>query len=233
MGSFAWDLPLEFGGAPSSGEKIYRALRGALGAGGVAPSEDGIDGLILYAEAQALAACAAFDERAALQAFPSFAIDNLPAYEDVLGLVPAPDEDETTRRANASIEWASARSAEIPTLSVLLKQIDSRLSVLDDTWANSKVSVVGMPFYPFVIETWMNPPSTSGLAAYSSRSEFYVLLDLGAPGTIPGLPELAIIEQVKRFLKKVLPAEVIPFVVTEVGLIAGVSPVGYAGITGA
>lgn len=233
MGTFGWDLPLEFGGAPSSGEKIYNTFRSMLGTGGVAISEDGIDGLELRAEAQALAACAAFDERAAFQCYPNLAIDTIEVFEEILGIVPGASATEQDRRDEISEEWIARNSSEIPTLQVLLQKIDPRLKVLDGDWTNSKVTITGMPFYPYLHEGWMNPPPYSQLPAYSSRSEFFVLLDIGIPGFVPGLPELAIIERVKRLLKIVLPAEDLPYITTEVGLIAGVSPVGFAGVTGA
>lgn len=233
MGSFGWNLPLEFGGAPSADEKIYRSLRAMLGTGGVAVTETGIDGLELLCEAQALAAISAFDERAALQSYPNFLIDNLSAFEDILGIIPGASDSEEARREVIASEWVARRSSEIPTLQQTLLQIDSRLLVLDDSWANSKVTIFGLPFYPYVETAWMTGPKFTAFPSYSSRSEFFVLLNLGMAGAVPGKAELAIIDRVRRLLKLVLPAGDVPYIITEnTGLIAGVSPVGYAGVQG-
>ena len=232
MGSFGWSFAGDFGGAPSGDEKMYNALRSMLGKGGISVIPEGIDDLEIQADALALAAIAAFDERAALQIFPNLAIDAIPSYEAILGIVPGKDDPEDAERQAVAADWVARNSAEIPTLTERLQAIDSRLSVLDDTWANAKVTHPGMPFWPYVKLSWMNDLPMALLPLYSSRSEFYVLLNLGTPGTIPGPAELDVIAQVTRLLKIVLPAEVIPYITTEVGLIAGVSPVGYAGVTG-
>lgn len=232
MGSFGWSFGLDFGGAPSGDEKMYNALRSLLGEGGVSIVPEGIDDLEVQADAQALAAIAAFDERAAMQVFPGNAIDAVDGYSELLGIVPSKSDTEEDVRELAATEWVARNSAEIPTLLVRLQAIDPRISILDEAWANAKVTRPGMPFYPYSTSPWMNPPNGASLPLYSSRSEFFVLLNLGAPGRIPTEDDLAVIARVKNLLKIVLPAEVVPYVITEVGLIAGVSPVGFAGVTG-
>jgi hypothetical protein len=240
FGGFA-TFPLELGGDASSLEKTYAALRGSLGIGGVAVDDSGIDGLILEAHAMGLDAIFSLDERAALQAFPSSMIDNLPDAEEILRIVPPPGATEADRRATVVAKWTKRISSEIPTLQALLTAIDSRLTVLDTGWANSFTMEIGRAFEPYVPGPTTGPAfllgptgtkSFSKYPAYSSRDEVVVLFDLGAPGTIPGNAELRILAFAKALLDDVLPSCVRPYLITEVGLIAGLSPVGYAGVTG-
>lgn len=238
MGRYGWPLPLELGGGPSSDEKYYRALRSALGIGGYSVVEDGIDGLELQMEAMGLAAIEAFDERAALQAFQHLAQDNIPVFEDILRIVPPPGATDEDRRLAILELWTVLRSAVIPTFGEVLADIDERLSILDPEWSNSHVTLLGRAFEPYSVpydgqafNLGDGTKKFTDFPNYSTRSKFFVLFDLG-DGVVPGLAELAIMSKVKRLLKLTLPSEVRPYIITAVGLIAGVSPVGYAGVSG-
>jgi hypothetical protein len=242
MGAFGGlaTFPLEMGGDETSLAKTYNALRGMLGFGGFALDDTGIDGLFLAAYAMGLDAVFSLDERAALQVFPDLSIDLIPSYEEILRIVPEPGATEEDRREAITAAWTKRISAEIPTLNALLKAIDSRFSVLDTVWANSKVTIYGRAFEPYApgistsVAFSLGPFGTKGWSDYpmfSTRDEVAVLFDLGV-GIAPGLPEQRIMGIGKSLLDEVLPSWVRPNIITSVGLIAGVSPVGYAGVTG-
>lgn len=241
MSGLGWQaaLPLEMGGGDGLVESTYKALRSSLGVGGYAQNENGIDGLELACEAIGLAAVAAFDERAALQAFPNCATDAIPSYEDILGIAPPPGATEEQRRETITTQWTRQISAVIPTLNETLQQIDLRLSVVDVVWANSKVTVPGRAFEPFVpgpgeafdlgpigAQTWSNWPM------YSSRDEVSVLFDIGV-GVVPGPPELATLATVKSILDDVLPSWTRPYIVTSLGFVTAQSLTGYTGVLAA
>lgn len=230
-------LPLELGGDPSSTEAAYKALRSMLGKNGVAVSEDGIDGLELACEAMGLAAISAFDERAALQAFPSLAIDAIAWFEDILLIKPDPAATEQDRRVAAALAWVQVFSSEIPTLEQELKTVDTRFRVLDTAWANSKTTIFGRAFQPGVTSTEQPPFDPDGSKPfsdwpkYSSRDIVVALLDIGT-GTSLTAEELRIHAAGRRLMRNAIPAWNEAVVITEIGLTAGESPVGFAGVTG-
>lgn len=239
MGSFGGraTFPIELGGDDTALEKTYVAFRGMLGVGGVSVDDGGIDGLLLTAWAIGIAAIYAFDERAALQFFPDVSIDLIPVFEDILRIVPDAGATEEDRRIAVAVAWTKQLSAEIPTLSTILKSIDPRFSVLDPAWATAQVTIRGRAFEPYA------PGPATGQAfrlgadgskgwsdypMFSTRDVVSVLLDLGS-GTVPGLAEKRLISEALKILDEVLPSFVRPQVVTSVGLIAGVTPIGYTG----
>jgi len=210
-----------------------------LGIGGSAPDDGGIDGLLNQATALGLDAVASLDERAAVQVFPNLSKDLLPNYEEILLKAPSPGATEQDRREAVLAGWTLQISAEIPTLNSALKSIDSRFSVLDPSWANSKVTIFGRAFAPYApgssiggafnlgsdgSKTWTDYP------AYSTRDEFSILFDLGA-GIVPGIEESRIITIARDLLDSVLPSTSRYWIITALGLIAGVSPVGYTGVS--
>lgn len=229
-------MPVDLGGDDSPVEKSYKALRSALGDGGTSEDEDSIDALRLISMSIGLAASAAFDERAALQAFPSLAQDALPAYEDILGIVPSVDETDVQRRADASSRWVDVQSSEIPILTATLRALDARFSVLDTPWSTSRVTLMGRAFAPYVPgadpfsrgvsgeRTWSDYPN------FSDRDIVVAVLDIGA-GIPPGSKELSLIRRGEEILADALPAWAEGSVITEVGFFTTSSLTGCAGVT--
>lgn len=232
-------FPLELGGGDDSTVKAFKSLQALLGVGGFSIFDDGIDALRLTSIAMGLSAFIDFDERAALQFYPDHAIDNLPIYEDVLKIVTSEAQSEEDRRAAVTERWTQQWSSEIPILQSLLKNIDARFSIVDVSWEKSQTTVFGRAVRPY-ITTASDPhfqldTGSKGYTdwpAYSTRDEVYVLFDLGTPGAVPDSDELRIMQRAKDFLDQVLPSPTRHYILTELGLIAGVSPVGYAGVQG-
>lgn len=230
-------MPLELGGDDSSVDALYKFLRSALGDGGTSESEQSIDGLRLSAIALGMAAANAFDERAAMQAFPSLAIDATPAYEEILGIVPGVNETDHERRQETGRRWTTVQSSELPTLTAELKEIDPRFSVLDTSWSKSKTSEEARAFEayqpgadvfrlgPDGIQTWASYPN------YSDRDLVFALFDIGA-GVLPGPPELSAIRRALDLLDDALPAWNEGDVITEFGFFTASSLTGYAGVDG-
>ena len=81
-------LPLELGGGPTDAERIYTALRRAMGQGGAGP-EGGIEDLWRQCKARAIADAGLGLEAAVLQAFPGEATELLETWEELLGVQPA------------------------------------------------------------------------------------------------------------------------------------------------
>lgn len=230
-------FPLELGGDDSSVEKAYGFFRGALGEGGSAGDDSGIDGLRNASIALGLAAISAFDERAALQAFPHLAIDALPSFEQTLGIVPPADATEHGRREVVAQRWTEVRSSEIPTLVEMLQRIDPRFVVHDTVWSASTTVQTGRAFEAytpapgedFALGT-AGTRSFSEWPNYSDRDVTVALLDIGA-GIAPGRSELAAIRAAQELLDDALPAWDLGYVITELGFVTNSSLTGYAGVS--
>ena len=125
MGGIGWQngLPFQIGGGESDTETVYRALRQSVGGreGGGAGPEGGIEDAWRMAKAEALAAAAAVEERAALQAFPQYATDFLDVWESILGVPPAGSTAD--RQAACAAALTEQVSALIPNLRTAIKRV--------------------------------------------------------------------------------------------------------------
>jgi len=121
-------LPLHIGGGPSEEEKVYQVLRSAVGKGGSAPNELGIDGLWRRARALGLASATSATRRAIYNAFPFLSTDLLPHYERTLGIVVAPDTPDAARRELVAAMWPAKASAVVSDVQGELRRIDSRFT---------------------------------------------------------------------------------------------------------
>ena len=225
MGGYGGPWPLDFGGGPTEEEKAYQALRKAVGEGGSAIREDGIDALWRRCKAMGLAAASTPVERAALQAFPQIATDHLPVYEDVFGIVPPEDATDQDRRI-AIVAAYTAKAAENELdLAVGLTAIDTRLAPVAIPRALAWYVQFGKAFEPQDGAPSYGPVFKSTPCPNTS-SDFYVPVQLTlAAGPMPTPVDVASIAKAKTFLRAALPSWVDFAVVTNLGpFILDVSP---------
>lgn len=218
--------PFQWGGGPTDEEIVYNALRSAVGEGGSAKDDTGIDGLWRRCRARGLAAVGSFAERAALQAFPQIATDHIPVYEAELRIIPpegATDEDR--RQAIVAAYTLKAAQNELELADRLL-EIDPRFLVVNMPRALATTVQLGKAFQP-----------QDGIPAYGGgrfgsawpnySSDFCVVVRLPTVAAMPTPVDLASITYAKRLLRKILPSWVDFSVVTSTGpFLIGVSPLG-------
>lgn len=124
-------IPTEVGGGASETEKAYGIISRAMGTGGIAQNEEGIDGLWRRSRAKGLAAATSAYRRAVYNAFPHLATDLLPSYERTLGLTAAPGATEQQRREAVWDAYVTQASAVVPELSRRLEAIDARFALVE------------------------------------------------------------------------------------------------------
>lgn len=149
MAGAGWSnpFPVVFGGAPTSTERVYDALRGAVGIGGAARDEDSLEAIWRQCKARAIAAGLSFDERAALQAFPHLATDALPYYErSLLDRQRDPEDTDQDRRVRLAAKWTDERGGSHSDILAGLTAIDSRFSVLSVSDADTTTTVLGRAY---------------------------------------------------------------------------------------
>lgn len=221
----AW--PLEFGGAPTREDLAYRALKSAVGKGGSAENEGGIDGLWRRCKAAGLAAASSAVERAALQAFPHLATDHIPVYEEVFGIVPPEGATDEDRRI-AIVAAYTARVAENENeLLVGLLAIDPRFSLAVIPRALAWYVQAGKAFEPQDgIPTY--GPVAKSTPCPNASSDFYVPVLLTIATVLPTPVDVASVAKAKRYLRAMLPSWVDFSVITSTGpFLADVSPLDF------
>jgi hypothetical protein len=154
MGGFGGlnPYPFQYGGGPTDVEKIWRALRAALGVDlsgkPVAGPEDGLEDSWRKAKAKALAAAGAVFERAVLQGFPGVATDYLGEWETILGL-PGTEPTDHERRLAAAAAYAFRPRSDCPGLTESVQRIDAALAAdASLQWDQFRVAEPGKPFEP-------------------------------------------------------------------------------------
>ena len=225
MSGLDWDsqIPLDVGGGPSVREQIYAALRNAMGTGGTARREDGIDAL--WRQCRAIAIANAFEsvERAALQVFPELCTDHIPVYEARYVLHPRPGANDVERRAAISAARYRAAAGDAPSIRRMAQEIDSRADILSFPWDMSNVIAGGVR--PFdedgELTAW---PNHSSVAFHCT-----VLLDVATDpdySPTPSAADLRAIALLLAMLADTLNVWTTFDVVTSVGFLADISPVG-------
>jgi hypothetical protein len=194
-------FPLEYGGETID-EEVYGVLRNAVGIGGSARDDQGIDGLWRQCKAQAIASLLTTGERAALQVFPQIATDHLPVYEEELGLVPGEGATDEERRADVVAAWTRRLRADVPSLRQQIQLVDARADVLDVPRASSVVVVMGKAFEPQDGTPDYGPRLSTAYPAYAS--EFLTPVTLAVAGGIPSAADLLVMARLKRVLRDVL-----------------------------
>lgn len=207
MGGLGWSnpFPLEFGGAPTNVERIYRAMRSAVGQGGSASDDENtIDGLWRQARAAGLAAAAMSGERAVVNAFPDHATDLLPYFEELYLLVPLDESDLPARRAAAAARYVADPLSSVPQLASDLQAIDPRFSVLDIDHTQSIETIVGRAFEDYLgTIPFRGGRSSTEFPNFSTEFVVDVLLDLGS-GNLPSVAEDALMATASDYLNTAL-----------------------------
>lgn len=210
-------LPMQVGGGPTSTSKAYDTIRQAVGKGGSAENDRGIDGLWRRSRAQGLAAATSSTRRAALQAFPQNATDALPFYERATGIVPSPDATDAERTEAALERWTAEPLKSWAELELALKALDARFSLVMPNYSGGAgygedaevVTMYGRGFDGYDLLAASSQPAfgiTGGCTqypAYSTRQVLRVLFTLGYTGALTPA-DLEIVEKAKRLLRGAL-----------------------------
>ena len=223
-------IPTRVGGGPSETEKAYGIITRAMGSGGVARNDDGIDGLWRRSRAKGLAVATSAYRRAIYNAFPHLATDMLPSYERALELTPAPDANEQQRRVAVWQAWIAQAGATVPRLSDELQGIDSRMNVLEVSHDYQATTVHGRAFGPHDAGA-EGPFGGLGFTIAPNYSTDFTQRALFAVG-YAGLQasDARKLEQGKAVLRKLLPSWVDFSIVTSTGFLTGTSPLGLTGV---
>ncbi len=137
--------PFRPGGPQTPTQKVYLQLKRAVGEGGSADREDGIDGLWRLSRARGLAAIEQTEIRAPLQAWPQLATDGIAYYERALALSGAGLPD-TARRAQILPPWVTRQDIDLPNLEAELQRIDERFSLQHVDYDLQATTVFGRTF---------------------------------------------------------------------------------------
>lgn len=222
MGAYGWSnsWPFEWGGGSTEVEKVYTALKNAVGKGGSA-EEGGIDALWRASRAVMIAGLGTFAERAALQAIPNVATDGLAYYRSLFRLPEGATEEED--RADVSARYTAEVDASVPELNALLAAIDSRLSVFEAAHEVVDATVHGRWFEEHGTgDLWGGGRVASDFPNYSHEFILHILFDLG--GALPTSVENTILARALAVLDIALPAWVDMAVFTASGFFLDLSP---------
>ena len=226
-------LPYRIGGGPTPTSKAYATIRQAVGKGGSAENELGIDGLWRRSRAKGLAAATSPTRRALLQSWPQVATDAIPYYERILGIVPGVDDTEPQRRAVIVPLWTQTPVRTWGELRAGLQAIYAGFDLVEQLDSDATISDMGRAFDPHALDPKLGPPMAipggcTQWPAYSSRRTICVSMLLGA-GTapVPTPQELAYVEQAKRFLRTALGADR-DFAIYTGPWVLGSTPLGFA-----
>lgn len=226
-------LPMRLGGGPTEVSRAYKTIRDAVGEGGSAPNDRGLDGLWRRSRARGLAAATSATRRAVFNAWPHLATDLLPYYERTLGLVPDADASDAVRRAAVVAAWTAQLSATIPVLTEQLQALDARLSVLPLQPNLGRHTQAGRSLGPLWSSSgepaWGDTPEASD---FPNEATAFVLQVRFAVGYATALSSVdsALLEQALDILRRRLPSWVTWEVTTSTGFLVGVSPLGLTGV---
>lgn len=219
--------PMQVGGVPTRTSKAYKLIRDAVGKGGSASNDLGLEGLWRRSKAHGLAAATSSVERAVVQMDPHLATDFLPYYERVLGIVPAAADAQATRAENAGTQWTRALDASIPALADQFARIDSRLTVLSPAHSGAATTqhARAFPAYDSTVEgPAFGDPGLALFPNYSTEFMVHVRFTLGHTGSYTN-DEARIVERVKTLLRDALPSWV-SFRISTGAWVIGVTPIG-------
>jgi hypothetical protein len=200
-------MPLQCGGGPDEPTKAYLVLRSAVGVGGSAPDDSGIDGLWRRSRALGLAAGTSATRRAFCNAFPFLATDLLPHYERSLALFAAPGAAEGDRRAAVAAMWPTKSSAVISDVASELRRIDARFT-FESTPESQTTSCQGGRWFDSLDGS--EGPAFGGmgysqLAGPTTRYRVTAFLVVDDPGALTPADERAVISAQQR-LRALLPS---------------------------
>jgi hypothetical protein len=224
--------PFRVGGGPTPSSRAYTVIRDAVGEGGSAPNDRGIDGLWRRSRAKGLAAATSSTRRALLQAFPHLATDLLPYYERILGIAPPTGATEPQRVDEVVERWTRVAIRSTPELEAALQVIDPRLSLLHPTDATSITTQGGRVFeaHDSTDEgpAFALPGGLSQLPNFSTRHVVSVRFTLGYDG-VPNLADQRVIERARELLRTALGSDT-DFTISTGPLVLGVTPLGLGAL---
>lgn len=222
--------PFLVGGGPTNTSKVYFAMRRAVGVGGSANDELGIDGLWRRSRALGVAAASSASTRAAYQFWPAIATDAIPYYARVLGLVQETGEADCEFAARVYSGWVARLQADVPHLLQQLQAVDSRVSILEPVWTTTtQHGRVFEPLWAAGEEPAFGLTSGYSIAPnYSTDFVLFVQLDVGHTGAPTG-GEQRIMEQLRAVLLDVLPGWVDFRILTDTGFILDTSSLDITG----
>jgi hypothetical protein len=205
-------LPFRVGGGQTPSSQAYATLRQAVGKGGSAANDLGIDGLWRRSRAKGLAAGASAVRRALMQAFPFLATDALPYYERRLGLLAAPGDSDTKRRAAIVPRWTAAPLRSWNDILNALKALDTRFSLVLPLDTHEIVSDLGRAFNAYdttnaaLGPAFGIPGGCTTFPNYSTRQLLRVSFAPGYAGKLKPV-DFNLIEQARQLLRASLPSD--------------------------
>lgn len=224
-------FPFFLGGGPDENDKAYRTLRSAVGVGGSATEDGGIDGLWRRAKAKGLAAGDSAIRRAILNFFPQSSTDTIPYYERILGIYPGPGSTLTDRRNTVFALWPAKTSARYADVQTALRRIDSRFTVLRVPDTQRTTARTGRCLAPHAgsSEPAYGTRHSSALARSSNRTTYRVRLDVGSQRKLT-VTERNSVRQAKARLRVMLPSWCSFTITTTTGFVLGTSPLTTTGL---
>lgn len=211
--------PFRVGGGPTPTSRAYQQIRQAVGKGGSAANDLGIEGLWRRSEAKGLAAASSHTRRAWIQSNPLFATDLLPYYERVLDIVPAADAGDAQRRAEIVPRWTRRINATQPNVAAELARIDPRFTVIE---VPHELAITTQPGNPFV------QGGVSRVANYSSEFVLRIRFTLGYAGR-PNAADQRLLEAARRLLRELVQSWE-TFTISTGPWVIGVTPIGLGAV---
>ena len=228
-------LPFRVGGGPTPSSKAYATIRQAVGKGGSAENDRGIDGLWRRSRAKGLAAATSSTRRALMQAFPQIATDALPYYERRVGLIPGPDDTEPQRRAAVLPRWTAHAIRSWNELEDALQLLDPRFVLVAPNDATEIISFMGRGFEGHdpndetLGPAFGIPGGCTQLPNYSTRQILRVSFPLGYAGA-PNPNDALLIDRARALLRSALPGDE-DFTISIGPWILGTTPIGLGALT--
>ena len=219
--------PFRAGGGPTPSSKTYSTMHRAVGVGGSALDDRGLDGLWRRSRAKGVAAADSSLTRAVLNWFPILATDALPSFGRILNLIQAVDESETEFRRRVWAAWVVRQAVDTPSLLAQLQMIDSRFSL--SVQSESATTQFGKAFSSDAGADWGLSTNETLLPNYSTDFVIFVEFALGYPGT-PRSSDQRAIAQARELLLAALPSWVDFSISISQGFHVGSSPIGRVGL---
>jgi hypothetical protein len=223
-------LPFRVGGGPTPTSRAYQTLRQAVGKGGSAEDDTGIEGLWRRSEAKGIAAASSHTRRAFIQTNPLFATDLIPYYERILGIVPPAGASDAERRAVIVPRWRRRIDASMPNVARELALIDARFTVLESDSDTAIVSVPGRAFGPLDGQgpPMVLPGDVSAASNYSTEFIVRVRFTLGYAGR-PSAADQRLLEAARRLLRELCQSWE-TFTISTGPWLLGVTPIGLGAV---
>ena len=225
VGGWMAGWPLQWGGGETPTEKAYAALLAVVGKGHPA-DQDGAEWAWREARAVGLSMVEALGERAASQLYPESSPEMAAFRRRYIIPESVPDGQA---RVEAAKRLRDSSRGVIAEIEAELREIDGRFSILTADPFDSTATEPGRPFGD-AAEPFNLGRDDSLWPAFSTSFLLVVLFDIGAsePTTVAD-------RDAEARARRVLDAKVQTWsdyvVVTSIGFVTGVSPLGYTALT--